>query len=316
MYDGKECLLHLNYQIADIGFVALKSIPSLDGAFVASLSATSLELRSILNLETVRLVPLDAQFASRVSLIRWSLQRPNETRAGASGLSPSGTHPVQNPQESSSLNGSHRYPKAPLRILLSDDKTVHIWDAYDEQWSAKIDGAGGGVGKVANAEFSHNGDEVLVFSEFGVKVTAWSLKSSRSVEIRDPKFSNRGFGYRPRTGHLALLTRPAAHDIITLHAPTNYKLVETFTLPTVDAQGLKWSPDGRWIAVWEAASIYKVLLYTADGHLYRTYSGYSEKDTIGLGIKTVDWSPQGNFLAIGDYDNRVVLLSTVTVRSR
>ncbi|KAI9701158.1 MAG: hypothetical protein M1836_001827 [Candelina mexicana] len=294
---------------------SLKNVPSPNGALVFSLSASRFDIRSVSKLDIVRTIPLDAQFPSRVSLIRWSPTRHGVAREGAPGPSLNGTNQSdqKDPQESGSLEDSHVSPDSHSRILLADDRTVRIWDVFDEQWSATIDGAGGGVGKVVNVEFSHDGDEVLVFSEFGVKVTAWSLKSSRSVEIRDPKFSKRGFGYRPRTGHLALLTRPTAHDVITLHAPTSYKLLESYTLPTIDAQGLKWSPDGRWIAVWDAASSgYKVLVYTADGHLYRTYSGEREGGIMGLGIKSVDWSPRGDYLAVGDHDNRVTLLSSIT----
>jgi WD40 repeat protein len=101
--------------------------------------------------------------------------------------------------------------------------------------------------------------------------------------------------------------------VLTLHAPSTYFVVKTVTLPSVDAQGVKWSPDGRWLVVWDTASVgYKAYLYTADGHLYRVYSGDSE-DTFGLGIRSVEWSPRGDYLAIGGHDRRVTLLSVRTV---
>ena len=118
-----------------------------------------------------------------------------------------------------------------------------------------------------------------------------------------------GYGYRPCTAHFALLTRSSTHDVISVHQHTSYKLASSFTLPTLDAQGLKWSPCGRWIAVWDSAvSGYKVLVYTADGHLYRTY----EKPCEGLGVKSVEWSPGGDFLTIGSYDGRLAFLSNYT----
>jgi len=118
-----------------------------------------------------------------------------------------------------------------------------------------------------------------------------------------------GYGYRPCTSHFALLGRQATHDVITVHNHTNYKLASTWTLPTLDAQGLKWAPCGRWIAVWEsAASGYKVLIYTSDGHLYRTY----DRQCDGLGVKSVEWSPNSDFLTIGSYDGRMVFLSNYT----
>ena len=118
-----------------------------------------------------------------------------------------------------------------------------------------------------------------------------------------------GYGYRPCTSHFALLGRQSTHDVITVHNHTNYRLASTWTLPTLDAQGLKWAPCGRWIAVWEsAASGYKVYIYTSDGHLYRTY----DKPCDGLGVKSVEWSPNGDFLTIGSYDGKLVFLSNYT----
>jgi WD40 repeat protein len=170
------------------------------------------------------------------------------------------------------------------------------------------------MGKVANAEFGRTKDEVLVFSDFGSKVTVWSLRTRRTVEIRDPKFATKGFGHRVNGGVFALLSRPGAQDVLTLHAPGTYALMKTTVLTTTDAQGLRWSADGRWIAIWDAPSIgYKVHVYTADGHLYRTYSGDNTDGLQGLGVKSLEWSPRGDYLAIGGHDRRVTLLSTRTV---
>jgi hypothetical protein len=191
---------------------------------------------------------------------------------------------------------------------------VRVWELVDETWSATIKNGSGGMGKIVNTEFGRTKEEVLVFSDFGAKVTAWSLKTRRTVEIRDPKFATKGFMYRPRNGVFALLSRPAAQDILTLHETGTYAVVKAVVLPTVDAQGLKWSVDGRWIAIWDAPSMgYKVHIYTADGHLYRTYSGYEVDGLQGLGVKSLEWSPRGDYLAIGGHDRRVTLLSTKTV---
>ncbi|KIW04951.1 uncharacterized protein PV09_04116 [Verruconis gallopava] len=199
------------------------------------------------------------------------------------------------------------------RVLVQNEECVRVWDLADEKWAATINNGSGGMGKISNAEFGRTKDEALVFSEFSSKVTVWSLQTRRTVEIRDPKFSTKGFAYRPSGGVFALLSRPGAQDILTLHAPETYKIMRTATLPTTDAQGLKWSPDGRWIAVWETPSIaYKVHIYTADGHLYRTYDGSGEDGLQGLGIKSLEWSPRGDYLALGGHDRRVTLLSTRT----
>ena len=194
---------------------------------------------------------------------------------------------------------------------------MRVWDLDDHDWSASIDNGSGGLGPISSVEFGGDDSEVLVFSSFGAQVTCWSLWTGRSVEIKDPKFIAKGHGRSRlgRSGIFALLSRPAAQDIVSLHVAESYDVMKSFSLPTVDVQGLKWSPDGRWFTVWDTPSTgFKVFIYTADGHLYRCYTGdYFDDDLMGLGVKSIEWSPSGDFLAVGGYENTVILLSTRTV---
>jgi WD40 repeat protein len=54
---------------------------------------------------------------------------------------------------------------------------------------------------------------------------------------------------------------------------------------------------------------------TAAGDLYKIYAGEANED-IELGIKSVEWSPAGDLLAISGYDRRARILSTKTVGSQ
>jgi WD40 repeat protein len=254
-------------------------VPSQDGLYIATLNNQRLEIRSTASLGLVRSIST----TSKGSIIRWSPGFPAT--------------------ETSS------------RILLADEENVRVWDLYNEKWTATISNGSGGMGKIVNVEFGWTKEDVICFSDFGSKVTVWSLKTGRSVEIRDPKFSTtRTFGFRPITGLCAILSRPGPQDVLTLHAPSSYAVLKMVTLQSVDAQGIRWSPDGRWLAVWDTPSIgYRVFIYTADGHLYRVYNGDCDEDGLGLGVKSIEWSPKSDYLAIGGHDRRVTLLSTRTV---
>ena len=170
------------------------------------------------------------------------------------------------------------------------------------------------MGKITHVDFGANEDEVVVFSDFGFKATIWSLVTSRGVEARDPKIGSRCHDYRPKTNHWAILTRELARDSLLILAPGTHEVLESVELPTVDAQGVKWSSNGLWLTIWDTASAgYRILFYTADGHLFKTYAGGQTVDEIGLGIKNVAWSPHGKYLAIGDYDDRVTILANTSV---
>lgn len=215
-------------------------------------------------------------------------------------------------------------------MLVADDSTTRIYDLRDEKWTAIINNGSGGMGKNVHVDFGRDENEVLVWSDFGSRVMVWCLQTGRSVEIRDPKYSgkdNRGWDYRPcieaqstggRGTVLALLCRSAGMDMLVLLAPRTYKVLRRVELATQDAQGLRWSGDGRWLAVWDAASVgYSLCIYTADGHLYRKISREPSDEMNdwgieGLGIKTVEWIPGNERLAVGGWDRRVRILSTRT----
>jgi WD40 repeat protein len=213
------------------------------------------------------------------------------------------------------IKWSNSYNDATARLLVYTEDSVKIWDLDDPAWTATINNGSGGMGKIISAEFGRNEQEVLVYSDFGSKLTVWSLITGRSVDIRDPKFSTtRGQSYRQKLGVFAQITRPAAQDILSLHAPNSYKVLKSITLPTMDAQGFKWSHDERWLAVWDTSSLgQKLYVYTADANLYRTYTGIDSSEIGAVGIRALEWSPGSQYLAIGGSDRRVTLLSTRSV---
>lgn len=240
----------------------------------------------------MRSIQLDVQFSATCRRLRWFRRSATDDFLLQSQDRQSGTS----------------------RLLVADDDTIHLYDASDPQWHVMINGAPNNTGKIAGVEFGYTADEVVVFSDFGLKATIWSLLTSRGVEIRDPKFSSRGCCFRPRTGHLAMLTRETTKDVVMVLTPRTRELEHSFTLATVDAQGLKWSPNGRWLVTWEVASAgYNILVYTSDGHLFRTYGGGQDGDRPGLGVKTVIWEPSERYLAIACYNHHITLLSVATV---
>jgi WD40 repeat protein len=204
------------------------------------------------------------------------------------------------------------------RLLSSNESRISVWQLEELKLFAEIENLEPGT---LNVEFGADENEILVFHAWNTKMTIHSLDTWRSSMIKSPKSSHPlGFGYRPQTKHFAILLKPDASDLLTIHDPQSYNLVSRVVLSTNDAQGLKWSPDGRWIAVWDAASSgTKVLIFTADGQLFRTYSGPSEMDdSFDLGVKQIEWGPVGkggtsNTLAVGKVNGNVDLLRTRTV---
>lgn len=158
--------------------------------------------------------------------------------------------------------------------------------------------------------FGHAADEVLVLSDFGVKLTIWSLVTSRGVEVRDPKYMVKCYHHRPRTGHLVILTRPAAQDVLMLLQPKSHELIKSVEMPIIDAQEAAWNPEGNWLAISDTTSSgYRVLIYTVDGHLFKTISNSVNNIDISLGVKCVKWSPSINTFSVVDNNDSIVVFS-------
>ena len=204
-------------------------------------------------------------------------------------------------------------------LLCANDDRISAWQLQPFKPLAQIEGVDPSI---LGVDFGSCKKEITVFHAWNTKLTIFSLDTGHSNVIKAPKFSHgHGFGYRPRTGQFAIILKPETADLLTIHETRSYQIINHANIPTVDAQGLKWSPDGKWIAVWEAASAgTKVLIFTADGHHFRTYTGPPDlDDSYDLGVRCIEWSPYveskgaSEYLTVGKVDGTVDILRSKTV---
>ena len=210
-------------------------------------------------------------------------------------------------------------------LLVASASEIRVLSALDDSFHATVRNPVLPGMKPAHVGFGSSDSEVCVIASFGLKFAIYDLTTSRTIEIGCPKVfspaaASRCFSFRPQTRHLALLTRTAGKDMVSIHSFPARELQRSWAPDTVDAQGLEWSPDGRWLAVWESASQgHKLLFYTSDGHIFRTWSGPvnpgpEHKDyAAGAGIRTLQFSPDARYLAIGDYSRFLHLFSMASV---
>ncbi|KAJ5786857.1 uncharacterized protein N7503_012069 [Penicillium pulvis] len=207
-------------------------------------------------------------------------------------------------------------------LLITNESRISVWQLEPLQLVAEIENVEPGT---LNVEFGGDENEVLVFHAWNNKMAIHSIETGQISVVKTPKFPHPlGFGYRPITRkHLAIILKPDASDTLTIHELPSYELLNRTVLPTIDAQGLKWSPDGKWIAVWDTPSSgTKVLILTADGQMFRTYNGPAGvDDAFDLGVKQIEWSaaagPSGvsETLAVGKINGNIDLLRTRTFSS-
>lgn len=142
-----------------VGFNGAQPAP--DGSLIASIVHPRLVLRSTSTLQVRRIINLNPEFASRINFVKWSPYLDGSFTSPAwHGIPLIG-------KRRSGIDKSESEGGGRQRILLADEQSIQVYDVEDEKWTACINQ---GFGGIRNVEFGRNADEVVVFSEFQVRL--------------------------------------------------------------------------------------------------------------------------------------------------
>ncbi len=230
---------------------------------------------------------------------------------------PSGLGPVTSLQWSPSST----------RLLVTAGENIHVFSAsIDSSFHAAISSPLLPGEKANIARFGARDAEVLICSPSGLKLAIFNLATSTAVEVANPKFHQpssvgRSYSVRPETEHLAVLTRLNGKDFVSIHHPVSRQVQKSWAVETVDAQAVCWTPDGKWLLLWESAAHgHCLVLYTADGQHFRTITAANLSDnpdaSLELGIKACQPSHTSKLCAVSDHSRDVVMLQTDSWRRK
>ncbi|BFZ56168.1 hypothetical protein PYCC9005_003210 [Savitreella phatthalungensis] len=192
------------------------------------------------------------------------------------------------------------------RLLVASDTRIQCFEMEDDDWTTSVSESEGihAVRWIADAA------SLAIFSACATRLTLWSVDETAGSVFRFPKLTPssivRMASPRPR---YAILGRQL-HDVITIAEYNgSWQVLTSFQADTIDAQGIAWSDSSGHLVVWDAVVEYRALFYTAAGSLMRDFRAYD----IGLGIRSVAWSPQGDTVALASCDGIVRMLDSLTL---
>ncbi|KAJ7630817.1 WD repeat-containing protein 8 [Roridomyces roridus] len=126
---------------------------------------------------------------------------------------------------------------------------VHVYKVQGEPWTARIESGAEGLVK---AEWAPDGRTVLCFSQWGLRVTVWSLVTGSATYIQFPLHPDTGYAFRAGWADTFIAERHKSKDTAGVYdTADSYKLVRHFPLPTSSLSSLASSPTGNHLAVWE-----------------------------------------------------------------
>ncbi|KAG6862416.1 hypothetical protein C0995_011856 [Termitomyces sp. Mi166 len=147
---------------------------------------------------------------------------------------------------------------------------VHLKKLQDEDWTGRIDCGAEGLVK---AEWAPDGRTILCFSEWGLRVTTWSLVTGAATYIQFPVYPDKGYAFRADGRYFVLAERHKSKETLGV-----YDTFDSFKLIR-----------------------YKLYVLNLAGSTIATFS--PDRDP-GLGIRCIAWHPNGMFLAVGGWDNK------------
>mmetsp|Transcript_17342 Transcript_17342/g.33382 ORF Transcript_17342/g.33382 Transcript_17342/m.33382 type:complete len:435 (-) Transcript_17342:1765-3069(-) len=182
---------------------------------------------------------------------------------------------------------------------------VQAWCMDQPDWTCKIDEGPAGI---SHARWTPDGRQIITVADFNIRLTVWSLVNKSSTYLKAPKFPSKGLTFSPDGGFMALAERRECKDFVSVFSTAAWKVAAHFPVATEDLADISWSPDGGNLAVWDTILEYRLLIYTPDGRLVMRYQAYEN----ALGLKNLAWSPSGQLLAVGSYDQMARVFNHIT----
>jgi WD40 repeat protein len=182
---------------------------------------------------------------------------------------------------------------------------VDVWCVNKTDWTCRITE---GVAGMVHSQWSPDGRHIVTVAEFQLHMTVWSLLDGTAIQLPAPKHPT-SISFSPGSGAFAaVLHRCQSRDVVMLYDSETWKRVSNFEPETRDASDISWSTDGTALLITDCAIDYNMVIYRPDGVRLSKYVAYKN----ALGIKSTSWSPSGELLAVGSFDESVRVLSSAT----
>ncbi|GIW80095.1 MAG: hypothetical protein KatS3mg105_1902 [Gemmatales bacterium] len=182
---------------------------------------------------------------------------------------------------------------------------IRLWDVLTEKPLRKFSRTAPRI--YGSVFWSPNGKK-LVSVDSDKRMRVWETASGQLAwEICPPQPQQRPLlaSWSPDNKTLAIMFSDSKRHSVYLYEVATRQPISTYDLP-LDAQTLRWSPDGRILAAGEGSDV--KLINVGTGKVLRKLTGHMER------IVSLSWSPDGTKIASGSDDTTALIWDVSGIR--
>lgn len=181
-------------------------------------------------------------------------------------------------------------------LLLITPREVRLFSLADTAIKRHVSNGTGGLGNIIAAEVL--GEHLVVAWEFG-NLQQWNISSGRGSECGHVRIDETGrpmWALRDATPNVFVtLSMVQGLEVLAFRLVAQPLPFKTLNVRSQDTKSLAWSKDGRWLATLDSSlAAQSVHVYTADGHLFRSYPqidrGSDTSSVPQTGFTSMRWS--------------------------
>jgi len=189
--------------------------------------------------------------------------------------------------------------------VISKRGLAYVKSIEDTEWNCKIDE---GIAGLMYARWVPDSRQIITVSDFQLRLTIWSLVDESVSYIKNPKHHDKGISFTSNGKFMALAERNDCKDYIGIYYCGDWKLMNHFEIGTTDLADLTWAKDDTAIIAWDNPIECRLLVYSATQGLLAQHIPYEN----ALGFRSVNFSPSGQLLAAGSYDQKVRIYNHIS----
>lgn len=176
---------------------------------------------------------------------------------------------------------------------------LDVWSIAQPEWKCKI--STGSLGLIA-AQFAPSSRHVLSTANLHLRITIWSLTDQNVCHINLPKQANPGIDFSVAGAYMAVVERRMAQDCVAIYTCDTWAQVTLIGGEAIDIGGVKWSPDGTKIVIWDGSHPGKLGIYLISGSKLAVLTDV-------FGIHSLEWSPTAQILAVATVGCKIKLIN-------